>query len=231
MARKQATETTDTTAEDVAAIEAILNGEDIVTDDVDDAALAEALAEDDAVKAEAYEGGSKARKGRSKPAPKAKASAPEGEAPVKATRAPKLPFADAVRKMFEDDAAVFDSEDGELTEAQLDALIGTITQKKVQEKVVNLLSHVLGESTKLSNYTQIAVGVLVKAYLDDCANVTVGQIREAYEAAGYKAGTVNAQAGQMMSMFPSLGMATRTERGTLTPNKNSVILDALASAA
>jgi hypothetical protein len=81
----------------------------------------------------------------------------------------------------------------------------------------------------ISKYTVIALEVLKAAYHEECKPVTAGDIKKAYEAHGYKSGTVNAQQGQMMVLFSALGMAKRVDRSTLQPNPNSVLLDALCA--
>lgn len=241
-ARNKATEAkaTDTEAAELAAIEAALNGDgdaEVTIDDskfeeVDDKELEAAIAADEAKKA-AYEeqtseievadaeeiedAGKQAKKGGSK----AKGS-------VSSKSANMEDFQNSVLSILGEGAA-FDTEDGELTDDQVKDMMATITQKKVREKVVNMLQSVMTGSS-LSTYSKIAVDLMVKAHLDGDKPVTLTEIKRAYEEKGYKSGTVNAQAGQMMSLFPALKMASRTERGVLAPNPNSVLLDAFASA-
>lgn len=143
------------------------------------------------------------------------------------TPRPKGSLEDVAAQMFAAAPACFDTEEGELSEDQLRQVMRGVTQKKVQEKVLNMLQHV-NDGAKLSVYTELAVNLLVKAYLDE-STVSLADIKKAYEDKGYKSGTVGAQSGQMMALFPVLSMATKPERGTLKPNPNSVILDMLAS--
>lgn len=137
-------------------------------------------------------------------------------------------FLNTVVQMLGDDAQL-DTEEGVLTEEQVRQKFSGVAQIKVREKVLNLLQHVLSGGP-LSTYTKIAAGITVQAQLDGCKPVTLAEIKTAMENANYKAGTVNAQSGQMMALFPVLGIAKRgAARGILEPNPNSVILDALAS--
>ena len=95
--------------------------------------------------------------------------------------------------------------------------------KKVQEKSVNLIACAVKGGT-LSNYTVIAL----KALLDRGA-VTSAELRAAYETNPEKAygkGTANAQAGQMMRLFPDLGIAVKDGK-TLKVNEDSVLIPAL----
>lgn len=214
----------ETTAADLDAIEAALNGDgdlDIeleISDEIDESELAAAVEADEAKEA-AYEAQSSDEE---KTAKKGKTRS------VGSTATPDE-FADTLVKLFGTNPAVFDTDEGELDEAGLRKVAASVTQKKVREKVVNFLKSVTmgGEPT---NYTKIANKIMVDAYLDNCRPVTLAEIKDAYAAAGYKPGTVNAQAGQMMAMYPALSMAKRTEvRGQITPNANSVLLDIIAS--
>ena len=221
---------------DIAAVEAALNGEgDVALEindsdfaDVDEDALSAAIEADDA-KSAAYKDA------------KSTIDVNDDEAPAKETTATKAKrgaavgktrdmgdFVAAVKTILGDDA-ILDSEEGPLDEEQLAQAMHNVTQIKVREKVVNLLQHVT-QGASLSVYTKIAAELLVKAQLDGCKPLSLADIKKAYEAKGYKSGTVNAQAGQMMVLFSSLSMAKRgSVRGILEPNPNSVILDALAS--
>ena len=249
-ARSKVTKNTETTAAELDAIEAALNGEGDMdleleindASDIDEAELAAAVEADEAK--EAAREAEPAKKTTGKKTSTKKASKPE-EAPaeeggeekvVKKGRArgqfpSETPeqFADTLVNIFASEPAVFDTEEGALDEEGLRNVAAGVTQKKVREKVVNLLKAVMhgGNPTK---YTEIANKILVDAYLNDCRPVTLGEIKDAYVAAGYKPGTVNAQAGQMMALYPALAIAKRGEvRGQIIPNANSVILDILAS--
>lgn len=142
-------------------------------------------------------------------------------------RVPKQSFEDAIKAMHAEEPLTFDAETGPLDDAAVDALIAGVHQVKVREKVVNLLQGVL-KGGGISTYTQIALEVMKAAYLEG-KPVTSADFRKAYEAKGYKSGTVGAQTGQMMVMFDALEMAKRIDRQTLEPNPNSVLLDALCS--
>jgi len=142
-------------------------------------------------------------------------------------RAPKLDFVPGVLAMFADDPCILDTEVGELNDTQLTAVLNSVTQKKVREKVTNAFAHV-ARGAKLTNYTEIAIKIMASA-AELGVNVTSKQLVAAYKAKGYKQGTADAQAGQMMPLFEALGIATRPERGVLKPNENSVMLDAMAA--
>lgn len=148
--------------------------------------------------------------------PKKKASAP---------RAAALSFEETLQRMHDADPLVLDSEAGPISD--ISEITSQVTQIKVKEKVTNLLHGVLTGGS-ISVYTAIALEELKKAYLEE-RELSSHDIRKAYEAKGYKSGTVNAQAGQMMTLFPALKMATRDARSTLKPNPNSVLLDILCS--
>ena len=243
-ARNKASKKTETTAADeaaeMAALEAVLRGDgdtemeidDSRFEDVDQGALADALKADEA-KEKAYkdqkskidtnddEEVEAASKSSSKTVEKkAKAATPN------ATRDAEL-FAKEVLSILGENA-VLDSEEGELTDEQLMDAMKEVTQIKVREKALNLCNHIMS-GRALNRYTQIASDILVKAQLDGCKPVTFAEIKAGYETAGYKKGTVDAQAGQLMALFRSMGMAKSGGKGVLTPNENSVFLDALAS--
>lgn len=216
-----ATETTvDTSAADLAAIEAILNAETVILDpeEIENAA-ADAIAADE-VRTDAY-ADQESSIDVADEDDVAEVSA-ESATKVKKTRTagPKLGFKEGVFKLFSENPAILDSEDGELSEEQLSAVLDSVTQVKVQDKVGNLLACAVSGATP-SKLTMIGI----KALIDAPGVVTSKQMIAAFKAHGYTDGTANAQAGQMMAMFPVLKLATRTERGVLNPNSNSVILD------
>jgi hypothetical protein len=151
------------------------------------------------------------------------AETPEKKA--KTPRAVKLTFEDALQRMHDAEPLVLDVEEGPID--SIEVITKEVTQKKVKEKVVNLLQGVLVDG-KISVYTVIALEALKTAYLEDRL-LTSEEIRKAFEAKGYKSGTVNAQSGQMLTLFPALKMVTREGRSALKPNKNSVLLDVLCS--
>lgn len=214
--------------EALAAIEAepapaVVSDED-VTDDV-----AEAIAGEEA-KGEAYADQTSdidIKEDAVEAAPETKVETKvETKAPKKPA-SPKLGFEETIRLMHANDPITLDSEEGPLNDDGIATLIADVYQVKVREKVTNLLNGVLNDAG-ISKYTVIALEVLKKAYHEDTV-VTAADIKKAYEAHGYKSGTVNAQQGQMMVLFSALGMAKRIDRGTLKPNPNSVLLDALCA--
>ncbi len=244
-ARNKATEANENTAADeaaeMAALEAALNGEGDAELEIDDADFADLSDEDldEALKAD--EATEKARDAE-QPAEESEPAAAEQKEEKSEAKEPKVTkgqssgpnatrdadlFAQAVYDILGDSAAL-DSEEGDLTEAQLKDAMKEITQIKVREKVLNLCNHIIN-GRELNRYTQIAVKVLVDAQLDGCKPVTMPDLKKAYEEAGYKPGTVNAQSGQLMALFRSMGMGKPKGRGVLEPNENSVILDILAS--
>ena len=241
-ARNKATEANENTkadeAAEMAALEAALNGEgdaelEINDEDfaeVDDSDLDEALKADEAKEKAYSDQGAKVEAteevaAEEKPEKKEAKVKKEPSAP-NATRDAGA-FAKQVASIL-GDGAVLDSDEGELTEAQLTEAMNEITQIKVREKVLNLCNHMMN-GRELNRYTQIAAKILVDAQLDGCKPVTIADLKKGYEEAGYKPGTVNAQSGQLMALFRSMGMAKPKGRGVLEPNPNSVILDALAS--
>lgn len=76
------------------------------------------------------------------------------------------------------------------------------TAKKVNEKVSNLIQAV-ERGSKLSNYTKVAV----KKLIED-GKVSGKSLVEAYEAAGLKIGTARAQSQQMTALFKVVGLVT-----------------------
>lgn len=170
------------------------------------------------------------------PAPAKKASKSKTEAKTETETKPKRPA--RVKMDFEDHVVallgpdpVLDSEhaDKPLDEDAVRALAKSITQKKVREKVINLLEAAFSDRS-LSVYTKIALDeVLIPAFNDGCTPVTVASIKAKYKERDYKDGTASAQSGQMTPLFEALKMVKRGERGVIIPNANSVILDMLAA--
>lgn len=251
MARARSKGTTETkTIEadaELAAIEAALNGDGDMEIEIDDEAFAidddtvDAMTDAEAAKAAAYEDqeseidiadddevveakAAAAEKGKAKRAGAPRAPGAKGVD----TSDPKA-FAEAVCAIFKEEAAVFDAEEGEMTEDQLRERMESITQKYVRAKAMNMVKFVT-EGSALNVYTKIAAKLLVEAAAEG-KTLSGAQIAAAYKDAGYKAGTVNAQKGQIMSLFPVMGLAKKGDaRGILEPNPNSTILDALAAA-
>lgn len=208
---------------DAAPAPAPVSDEDLESD-------AAADVENDAVKAEAYASQtSEIDTSAGETAPEeAVDAAPAEEKPKKEKKAPapKLSFEEAIRVMHSAEPICLDAEEGPLDEAGIATLIADVPQKKVREKVLQTLNAVISGG-KLSVYTAIALELLKTAYHSG-EPLTAEQIAKAYEEKGYKSGTVAAQKGQMLVVFSALGMAKRSG-STLTPNPNSVLLDALCS--
>lgn len=138
-------------------------------------------------------------------------------------------FAAAALAAFNGEEITLDAEEGALAGETFMTMMKNISQKKVREKAMGLIETVIS-GKKPSVYTQIAAKLLIEASTKG-ENLTVAQIKAAYVAAGYKAGTVNAQAGQMMVLFPAMGMAKASAaKGILEPAPSSVLLDFLADA-
>ncbi|MDX5412823.1 MAG: hypothetical protein LPK02_07225 [Rhodobacterales bacterium] len=141
-------------------------------------------------------------------------------------------FANAVLDAFKSkgEEITLDAEEGPVDTDSFTTRLKAVSQKKVREKILNMIDAAL-EGKAPSVYTKIAAKLLSEAATKG-ESVTIAQIKKAYEDAGYKAGTVAAQSGQMMSLFPTLGLAkTGPVKGVLEPNPNSVLLDLVASAA
>lgn len=219
----------DIEAAELAALEAALNGDGDADIEINDADF-ENVNEGELAAALEDEGkGSKKASKKEKieaSAEEKPASAPVQKATPNATRDSSV-FAKEVANILGDEA-VLDSEEGALTEEQLMTYMKDVTQVKVREKILNLCHHIMN-GRKLTGYTEMAAKVLIAAQLDGCKQVTLADFKKVYEDAGYKPGTVNAQAGQMMVVFTAMGMAKKNGRGILEPNANSVIIDALAS--
>lgn len=116
-----------------------------------------------------------------------------------------------------------------LTEEQQSEKIQTLldevdsnTPIKIQEKVVNLFAH-LANGASLSNYTKMAVALLVKD-----GELTSKSLKDAYIARPYTEGTASSQATQMMKLLPMMGIATRTA-GKLVVNPDSTLLPSLSA--
>lgn len=206
-------------AAELAAIEAALNGETDAEIEIEDATFEEVNEEElmnaleaDEAKERAYETAESeietaADDESEKPVEKKKAArTPGGQAAIRDADA----FASAAIAAFGGDSLILDSEEGALTEEQFRERLAEVKQIKVREKVLNLLNAAMNGRTP-TKYTQIAGDLLVKASLNG-ENLTIAEIKKAYEDNGYKPGTVNAQAGQMMALFPALGMAKRGGR-------------------
>lgn len=88
---------------------------------------------------------------------------------------------------------------------------------KIQEKVVNFFAH-LSNGAALSNYTKIAIDILVKD-----REISSKALRDAYIARPYSMGTANSQCTQLMKLLVVLGLAEKGA-GKLTANPDSALL-------
>lgn len=96
--------------------------------------------------------------------------------------------------------------------AEIDAL-----PIKIQEKVVNFYAH-LSNGATLSNYTKMAIDILVKD-----REISSKTLRDAYVARPYSLGTANSQCTQLMKLMTVLELADKAA-GKLVANPNSSLL-------
>lgn len=104
-------------------------------------------------------------------------------------------------------------------QVKIDAKLAEIDQLpvKIQEKVVNFYAHLANGAT-LSNYTKIALDILVKD-----REISSKTLRDAYVARPYSLGTANSQCTQLMKLLVVLGLAEKGA-GKLTANPDSALL-------
>lgn len=88
---------------------------------------------------------------------------------------------------------------------------------KIQEKVVNFYAH-LANGAALSNYTKMAIDILVKD-----REISSKTLRDAYVARPYSLGTANSQCTQLMKLLVVLELAEKGA-GKLTANPDSALL-------
>lgn len=88
---------------------------------------------------------------------------------------------------------------------------------KIQEKVVNFFAH-LSNGAQLSNYTKMAIDLLIKD-----GEITSKALRDAYIARPYSPGTANSQCTQLMKLLQVLELANK-EAGKLVANQESALL-------
>lgn len=88
---------------------------------------------------------------------------------------------------------------------------------KIQEKVVNFFAH-LSNGAALSNYTKMAVDILVKD-----REISSKTLRDAYVARPYSLGTANSQCTQLMKLLVVLELADKST-GKLVANPDSALL-------
>lgn len=101
---------------------------------------------------------------------------------------------------------------------------GGATQKKVAEKIVMLFGW-LKNGGKLNQVMDITFRTLIAD--GEIQSGEKGNLWAALLAKPYSKGTANAQGGQMMAMLPMLKIATKSEKGKLVANPNSMILMAV----
>jgi hypothetical protein len=95
-------------------------------------------------------------------------------------------------------------------------------QVKIAEKFENLFT-ALSVNKAPSTYVMIAF-----ALLEAKKSVTSGDIVGAYKASGLGEGTARSQSGQIMHLFATVGIATRSSQ-TLTLNADSLVAERLRS--
>lgn len=122
-----------------------------------------------------------------------------------------------------------DASDGTLSRADLSTLIKSRMEdldglpKKVGEKAVNLIAHIVG-GAGLSCYTRIALEMLLES-----GELTSKALYERYKARPYSEGTSRSQCGQLMQLLPAMGIAERPVPGSLVLIKDSPIAESLRS--
>lgn len=114
--------------------------------------------------------------------------------------------------------------DDDSLKAKVDAKLTEIDALpiKIQEKVVNFYAH-LSNGAALSNYTKIAVDILVKQ-----GEITSKSLRDAYIARPYSVGTANSQCTQLMKVLQVLELAHK-DGGKLVANPDSLLLPMLSA--
>jgi len=108
-------------------------------------------------------------------------------------------------------------------EARIEAKLNEIDSlpKKIQEKAVNFFAH-LANGASLSNYTSIAMDILVKH-----GEISSRTLRDAYLARPYSIGTSNSQCTQLMKLIQVLNLVVN-DGGKLVANPNSTLLPMFA---
>lgn len=107
----------------------------------------------------------------------------------------------------------------EANKATFDATAAAIDgcAKKVGEKAVNLLRH-RASPDNVQVYTRRGLDQIISQ-----GKVTSKQMVDAF-GDKYRIGTCRAQTNQLFQLFPALGIATREDKGTLSLNKDSLIV-------
>ena len=98
---------------------------------------------------------------------------------------------------------------------------GGSTQKKVAEKIVMLFGWLKNGGT-LNEVMRRTFAVLARD--GEITSGDKGNLHAELLAKPYSVGTCRAQAGQMMAMLPMLKIASKTEKGKLVANPESLIL-------
>lgn len=234
---------------DLDAIDAVLNGqgdldleiEDADFQDVDEGELLKAIdataadetasegARDEAVSEGYHDDAEKGKAAEPKTVVAKEGGKPKEKGPSAASIVDDpTRFADEMVKIMGDDEIMLEA-DAILSEDDFRTVMNGITQKKVRSKALSLMRSAL-RGDNLEKYAGIGVKLLAEASASG-KNLTLEQIKVELRANGYKEGTVSAQSGQLMNLFPSLKMAKRETRGVLEPNPDSVLLDIFSSAA
>jgi hypothetical protein len=140
----------------------------------------------------------------------------------KRTAGPAKPRAETDLSLLPGELFVLEGDVTAMDQAALDAAKATTiaakpAQVKVAEKFDNLLV-ALNAGRKPSRYTEIALDLLI-------ANtaITSSDLVAAYRSSGLGDGTARSQSGQMMALFPALGIAVRTAK-SITLNAESNIV-------
>ena len=219
-----------------------LNDEEAIEAAVADIEKAEAVQNHYA----AEEGGAEVAAG-DEPLVVEKASKPKKEKKAKEPKEPKAPrvtyvgnkASDVLKARLGDktnEMLVLEVEDASLDPAELEAkqheLLALLnarpgttdagsTQKKVAEKVVMLFGWLKNGGT-LNRVMEITFQTLIRD--GEIQSGEKGNLWAALLAKPYSKGTANAQGGQMMAMLPMLKIATKSEKGKLVANPNSMIL-------
>ena len=149
----------------------------------------------------------------------------------KASEVLKAKLGDKAGEMLilEAEDATLEPSELEAKQAELLALLnkrpgtdeGGSTQKKVAEKIVMLFGW-LKTGGKLNEVMERTFKVLARD--GEITTGDKGNLHTELLAKPYSVGTCRAQAGQMVSMLPMLKIATKSEKGKLVANPNSMIL-------
>ncbi|MFA9261854.1 MAG: hypothetical protein ACEQSB_00640 [Undibacterium sp.] len=157
-------------------------------------------------------------------APAAKAVKTKKEKTVKTTGAAPSPRVERDLASISAEFFVLDKNDTDVDsfEAIKTSTLGAMpTQKKVAEKFENLFSRI-SVGSKPSSYVCDIFPLLTSKGM-----ITSADIVAAFIARGLGMGTAQSQSGQIMSLFPAVGLATRANN-VLTRNPDSKIAERLS---